>query len=295
MKKMFLVFGLLLVSFASSTLVQAQEGYEEVSAIDEIEQEPVEEVPAARSRYQGPGLFHGTRFGLTVDFDSFRNQSFRYSGTSYGLGLNLKKPGKYEFGVGSSYLVGQVRNVEVREMGNPYGLMKLGIWSFSRFEMWLHGQATMARQGAKIAARHDTYRAGLEFQVNPLKYVSSLGVGYRLRTNEEDTSVDIRDIVDAELMVGRKIFQKWTVYGHLLWYRAYGVEKNKMEIARTAEWAGAGPGVKWQTSPQFFISSYVTFPLSQSRSVEETEIAVWDASLPSAGDVTWRTDLGVQF
>ncbi|MGE3973974.1 MAG: hypothetical protein AB7F59_05555 [Bdellovibrionales bacterium] len=294
MRKCFFVFSLLLVFIFPLTLVQAQE-YEAIPESESAVDDEPEEIPQTRTNYEAPGLFYGARWGFGLEADSFRNESFRQSGTSYGLGLTLRKPGRYEFGFGGNYLVGQVRGGEVKEIGNPYGRFALSVWDMGRLETWIHGMATFSRPGSKLAARHDTYRAGMEWKFNPLRYVSSLGVGYRWRLNEEDTSVDIRDIVDLELMVGRKIFRQWTVFGHMLWYRAYGVAKDKMEIARGVDWAGIGPGVKWQHASQFFISSRLTYPLAQSRSSKETEVAVWDSSLPSASDLTWRTDVGVQF
>jgi hypothetical protein len=304
MKKSFLLLSLLLVCLSTTTKVQAQEENDEssdgVSAIEELESSlgPSTSRPAegrSRSDYGSPGFFGGARWVLDMGADSFERESFRQTGTAYGLGLSMKRAGKYELGAGGSYLVGESRGVEVKELGNPFVKANIGVLSFSRFELWLQAQATISRPGAKLAARHDTYRMGLEFQYNPLRYESRLGAGYRLRKNEEDSTVDIRDITDAEMMVGRRFFRKLTLYGHGMWYRASGVEKNRIEIAKPAEWIGAGPGMKFQVSPQFFLKSQVTYAVSRTRSVEETEFAVWDSTLPSGNDPTWQTDVGVQF
>jgi len=232
-----------------------------------------------------------TQFGV----DYFENKTFETAGLSYSASVGLFVPNSYYVYAGAPFLTGNVRGLSSNELGNPFIGGEVRLFNIEQAEVWVNGLAKFSRPGAEIAAHHDTYRPGGEIRFTSGRFFGSMGGGYSIRDNEEDQRVDVGDVVDAEFMLGRKIFQRWAIFGKLTWYRAYGVRMGDVVFARTSEWAGFAPGVRYRLFGGVDLINSITFPILQTQSTQETEVALWDIGYPRVSEITWNTELGVQF
>jgi len=255
-------------------------------------QEQVGEITAPETdfRSESSGVFE-----MRAIFDSFRNQSARMSGLKYGAELGYQSPGKYAIYFGFPFLYGQVQSKNVSELGNPYAAGELQLADWDGFRTFAELEHHFIRSDALIASRHNTLIPGLELRYDKFKTVAQLGAYYHLRYGEADPSVDVKDIVSTQLSFGRKLSRRFTLEGQVLWYRAFGVKKGDLVFAREADWAGAGPVGLLKLGSGVAMRTSLLFPIHLTRSQTETEVAVWDSSRPKVNEVTWKTDLGVQF
>ncbi len=228
-------------------------------------------------------------------FDSFQNQSFRKSGIQYGAEVGFESLGEYYVFAGAPMYYGQVQTKNVSEFGNPYIGGEVLFFESGALHNWVSLSNSFGRPDAEIAARNSTLKPGLELRYDKIKTVGSLGADYFWRYGEQDTKVDVKDIISAHASVGRKLSRRFTLEAEVLWYRAFGVKMDGLIIAPQSDWAGAGPVGKFHLGSGVLLRTSLLFPVHRNRSQAETEVAVWDASLPKTNEVTWQTDVGVQF
>lgn len=242
--------------------------------------------------------YHGGNIGsykFKAIFDSFKNQSFRSSGLTYGAEVGYQLLGQFSLYGGASYLYGQTQGKNVTELGNPYVGGDVLLFDSAGIQTWGNIEHKFSRPEAEIAARHNTLIPGFDIRYDRVKTVASLGANYHLRYGENDSHVDVKDVASAHASFGRKLSRRLTLEGEIVWYRAFGVKKDDLVLARECDWAGAGPVAKIYLGSGVMMKSSLLFPIHNSRSQAETEVAVWDATLPKVSEVTWKTDVGVQF
>jgi hypothetical protein len=256
------------------------------------QEETTGEVNTPLPRYSG-GNVGSYRFKAI--FDSFKNQSFRSSGLTYGAELGYQSIGEFSIYGGVPYLYGQTQGKNVSELGNPYVGGEALFFESAGIQTWGSLEHKFSRPEAEIAARHNTAIPGFDIRYERSKTVASLGANYHLRYGENDSSVDVKDVVSAHASFGRKLSRRLTLEAEVLWYRAFGVKKGDLVFARECDWAGAGPVARIYLGSGVMMKSSLLFPIHNSRSQAETEVAVWDATLPKVSEVTWKTDVGVQF
>ncbi len=250
--------------------------------------------------------YHGGNIGsfrFKALFDSFKNQSFRSSGLTYGAEVGYQSLGEYSIYTGLPYLYGQTQNKNVSELGNPYVGGDFAFFSSSGIQTWGSLEHKFIRSDAELAARHNTLIPGFDIRYERVRTVASIGANYHLRYGEQDSNVDVKDVVSAHASFGRKLGRRLTLEAQVLWYRAFGVKKREtingnltdLVLARESDWAGAGPVARIYLGSGVMMKTSLLFPIHNSRTQAETEVAVWDASLPKVSEVTWKTDVGVQF
>jgi hypothetical protein len=259
-------------------------------AVSSYAQEGEVQAPLPSYSQGASGLFE-----VKAIFDDFHNQSFRSSGLQYGAELAWEYPGEFKVYAGAPFYYGQVQNKNVSEWGNPYIGAEVMAWEARGFQAWASLENHFLHPDGAIAARHNTVIPGLELRYDKMRTVGALGVNYYSRYGEQDSHVDVKDIAAAHFSLGRKLGRRFTLEGQILWYRAFGVTKDDLIIARECDWMGAGPVGIFNLGSGVALRSELIFPVRESRSQAETEVAVWDASLPKVNEVTWRTDLGVLF
>lgn len=228
-------------------------------------------------------------------FSSFRNQSFRTAGITYGLEVGYESLSEFFIYVGAPVLYGQVQGKNVHEMGNFYLGGELMTYENSGVQIWTLGENKFSQSNGEIASRHNTLIPGLDIRYDRLKMIGNVGAKYHWRYGEADSKADIKDILSLHFSLGRRIGRRLTLGAEVLWFRAQGVTNESLVIAPPVDWAGAGPVAKIHMGGGVLMKSSLMFPVHNSRGQAETEVAVWDESLPNVSEVTWRTDIGVQF
>lgn len=285
MKRILTPFAFLVLFFSLSSS-QAQEnegiGYDEILA--EIDRNTPNEVEP--------------QFSTGFSSGEFSNVAYNLSGQIYTLTLQLTKPKDWIVGVDAPYLMGTNTGKASQEMGNFNFRSRFNIWQMSdEFSMWIPFSLRVGQRGNgfRLASHHDTYRAGIDIDYYRGILSSSIGGGYQYRTLEEDPRYDIGDISDFHTTLRIALTQKVALRGQLEWYRVFPTKIRKQTVGRTVDWASVSPGVSVELVEGLNLMSEVTFPIMQSGTPFETDLAFGEVYYPQTSSVTWSWGLGANF
>ena len=255
-----------------------------------------DEIVASIENSRSSHLDTRTSFGFSSsDFD---NRAYRLRGQMYSFSAQVTSPSNWLLGLDLPYLNGKNTGEYSAELGNPNIRTRFNFWQMSDdFSVWLPVSVRLGQRGPDylLASHHDTYRGGLDLDYHKGQMSSTIGAAYHLRTLEEDKRFDIGDIYDMHTIMRYAITPTFALRGRFEWYSVQPTKIERMPMTERVDWAAVSPGASYQIMNGLTLMSEVTFPVLQTATPYETDLAFGEVYYPAASDVTWSWGLGANF
>lgn len=235
-------------------------------------------------------------FGISTT--EFNNIAYDLHGRFYNASVVLTKRDLWLIGLEVPYIYGTNTGVDSQEMGNILFKSRFNAYDIGDgFSLWVPFSVRIGQRGQSflIASHHDTYRLGLDIDYINGNLGSSLGVGYQLRTLEEDPNYNIGDVIDAKYGLRVKISERFSAQGVFQWYRVQATQIKKRAVGAAVDWAALSPGLAFELTKGLALTSSVVFPVFQSGTPFETDLAFGEIYYPQTSRVSFAWGLGANF
>jgi hypothetical protein len=277
-------FGFVVIGLSSSYAQESDSiGYDEIIA--DLES-------------NSPSSMKDTQFSTGLAVGDFQNVAYKMSGQIYSGSFQFTQPGDWITGIDIPYLVGYNTGEGSQELGNPKLRVRYNLWQMTeKFSVWIPASVRIGQRGDRylLASHHDTVRGGLDFDYHRALLTASLGGGYQLRANEEDKRFDVGDIYDFHTSLRLALAPRWAVRAQLEWYRVLATKIRQQVVGQNIDWASVSPGVSYELTPGVNLTADVVFPVLQSGTPYETDLAFNEVYYPQTSSVTMGWGVGASF
>lgn len=240
----------------------------------------------------------GFQTSLSFGANEFNNTAYQLSGQMWSVSPTFSKPQLWMIGLDVPFLSGQAGERVSQEIGNIRFRSRFNAWDIDEnFSLWVPFSVRMAQRGETfaLASQHDTYRAGLDLDYRKGALSNSMGLGYQLRTSENDPRLDVGDIVDFHNTIRVGVTDSVSARLNLEFYRIFPTTFRRAGLVRTLDWAAVSPGLSIDLFRGVFVTSELTVPILQSGTPFETDLAFGEIYYPQASTVTWNWGMGASF
>ena len=237
-------------------------------------------------------------FGMGFGGRTFQNVAYNLAGQLYSVDLRLSRPGDWQIGLEAPYIEGTNTGRHTNELGNVSFHSRFNIWELGDgFSLWIPFSVRIGQKGkqAVIASHHDTYRLGAALEYRNGRVESRMEAAYSLRAMEEDPQWDVGNVADVGMSLRYVLTGKLAATMGWDWYRVEPVKFQKKEVGSQVDWSTVSPGLEYRLSRGVDLKSYVAFPLLQSSTPYETDMALVEVYYPYASSVTFGWGLGAHF
>lgn len=247
---------------------------------------------------QATAVDHPQTFSFGFSNSEFKNTAYLLSGQIWNISPTFSKKNLWALGFDIPYLMGRAGERVSQEIGNIRFRSRFNAWDISsEYSLWFPFSVRLAQRGETfaLASQHDTYRAGIEIDYKNGLLSNSMGVGYQLRTLENDPKFDVGDIVDFHNFVRLGLTEALAARINFEFYRVYPTSYKKTNLVKTIDWASVSPGLSLELVNGLFVTAEIVFPVIQSGTPLETDLAFGEVYYPQASSITTNWGLGANF